>query len=97
MIIYSEILGKEFDTVNECLMAEKEYEDRLERERLQKEAERKALEDEVNELYAHLVDAWKEFISVLDMLAEDLDNDTKALILAEVFLDAEEEHNDSEG
>lgn len=90
MIIYSEILGKQFKTVEDCLAAEEQYNKKLKEEELRKQKEREAIEKLVKESYEKLVNSWRDYIKILDKAEIDVsDMEDKALIFVEVVLDAE--------
>jgi len=89
MIIYSEILGKQFNSVEDCLAAEEQYNKKLkeEEERLKKEQEEN--EKLVKSAYKELLNAWTQYMDILEVAGYDIDSDDKALILVEVILDGE--------
>ena len=74
MRIYSELTKKDYKTVDECLAAEKEYNDKL----LKQEAEKKALSEkraerakEVEAAYKASVDAQKKYLELRNQFIED--------------------------
>ena len=82
MVIYSEILGKQFKTVEDCLAAEEQYNKKLKEE--------EQAEKGVKEKYDTLVYAWMGYLKALDKAGYDVDGmEDKALIFVEVVLDAE--------
>ena len=90
MIIYSEIFGKTFDSVDECLQAEKEYELLLKEEEQRKKREREKLENRVHDTYEGLVNAWSSYKKAIDAAGYDIDTlEEMALIFVEVIADAE--------
>jgi len=90
MVIYSEILNKQFDTVDECLAAEEEYNKKLKEEELQKQKERELIEKAVHDTYETLVKAWANHKKALDLAGYDMDvMENKALVFVEVVLDAD--------
>jgi uncharacterized LabA/DUF88 family protein len=95
MIIYSEVLGKQFKTIEECVAAEKEYEKKLKEEAQKQENERQALEKRINEAYKRLVKDWTEFMDCLEESDVDIESmQDKALLCVEVILDAERKRVD---
>ena len=66
MIIYSEVLDQKFNSVNECLAAEKEFFKKKEAEKAEKA---KALEKEKRETeaYERLMEAWKNYQEVMEI------------------------------
>ena len=90
MVIYSEILGKQFKTVEECLAAEEQYNKKLKEEELLRKQEQKKAEKAVHDGYESLVSAWRGYLKALDKAGYDVDGmEDKALIFVEVVLDAE--------
>ena len=66
MIIYSEVLDQKFNSVNECLAAEKEF---FKKKEAEKAAKAKALEKEKRETeaYERLMEAWKNYQEVMEI------------------------------
>ena len=90
MVIYSEILGKQFKTVEECLAAEEQYNKKLKEEELLRKQEQEKAEKAVHDGYESLVGAWRGYLKALDKAGYDVDGmEDKALIFVEVVLDAE--------
>lgn len=72
MIIVSEITGKEYKTVNECLAAEAEY-NRAQKEREKAEAERKA---KLEKAYDEAIAACERYLDLAGIKVEfDEDED----------------------
>ena len=74
MRIYSELTNKDYKTVDECLAAEKEHKDQLQKQ----EAEKKALTEkraerakEVEAAYKAAVDAQKKYLELRNQFIED--------------------------
>ena len=96
MIIYSEILGKPFNTVDECLAAEEQYNRKLKEDEARRKKELEELEKLVHDCYETLVHAWENYEKVLTKVGMDVnDMEDKALILVEVILDADSRKNHS--
>ena len=90
MVIYSEILGKQFNTVDECLAAEEQYNKKLKEEELRKQKAREKAEKNVNDSYETLVNAWRLHLKCLEAAGYDVSGmEDKALIFVEVVLDAD--------
>ena len=90
MVIYSEILGKQFKTVEECLAAEEQYNKKLKEEELLRKKEQEKAEKAAHDGYESLVSAWRGYLKALDKAGYDVDGmEDKALIFVEVVLDAE--------
>ena len=90
MIIYSEILGEEFKTVDECLQAEEKYNKKLKEEELRRKQEQEKAEKAVHGGYELLLNAWRDYMRALDRAGYDVDSmEDKALLFVEVVLDAE--------
>lgn len=90
MVIYSEILGKQFKTVEECLAAEEQYNKKLKEEELLRKQEQEKDEKAVHDGYESLIGAWRDYLKALDRAGYDVDGmEDKALIFVEVVLDAE--------
>ena len=91
MVIYSEILGKQFKTVEDCLAAEEQYNKKLKEEELRRKKEQEQAEKGVKESYDTLVDAWAYHLKALEKAGYDIEGmEEKALIFVEVVLDAED-------
>lgn len=91
MVIYSEILGKQFDSVDECLYAEEQYNKRLEENARRRKQEQEKAEQEARKSYDTLVDAWAYHLKALEKAGYDIEGmEEKALIFVEVVLDAED-------
>lgn len=91
MVIYSEILGKSFPTVEECLAAEEQYNKKLKEEELQRKKQQEKLEEVIHDGYENLVHAWTNYFKALTLAGYDVDGmEDKALIFVEVVLDAED-------
>lgn len=91
MIIYSEILGKQFNSVEQCLAAEEQYNKKLKEEEARRQKEREELEKLIKESYEKLVNSWRHYIKVLDAANVEVeDMEDKALIFVEVILDADQ-------
>ena len=96
MIIYSEILGKPFESVEDCLSAEREYELKLKAEKERKKREREKLENEIHNTYEKLVNAWIAYMKAVNAAGYDIDTlEEMALIFVEVIDDAEQRQNRS--
>lgn len=96
MVIYSEILGKQFDSVDECLYAEEQYNLRLEENARRRKQEQEKAEKAVKEGYDTLVNAWRYYLKALDKAGYDVEGmEDKALIFVEVVLDADTREADS--
>lgn len=83
MIIVSEITGKEYKTVNECLAAEAEY-NRAQKEKEKAEAERKA---KLEKAYDEAIAACEKYLDLAGIKVEfdedeDEEDDTWAVIEA---------------
>lgn len=90
MVIYSEILGKQFKTVEDCLAAEEQYNKKLKEEELRRKQEQEKAEREIKKGYDTLLNAWINYLDALDAAGYDVDGmEDKALIFVEVVLDAE--------
>lgn len=91
MIIYSEILGKEFKTVDECLQAEEKYNKKLKEEELRRKQEKEKAEKAIHEGYEMLLNAWRTYLLALDKAGYDTDSmEDKAILFVEVVLDADD-------
>lgn len=74
MKIYSEKTGKEYKTVDECVAAEKEFDEAVAKEKAKKEelaAVRKERAAEVEEAYKAIAAAQKEYRKKLDAFVKD--------------------------
>ena len=96
MIIYSEILSKPFNSVEECLAAEEEYNKKLKEEEARKQKEREMIEQAVGDTYETLVRAWINHLKALGLAGYDMDAmENKALVFVEVVLDADNRQAES--
>lgn len=75
MIIYSEILNKEFDTVKECLDAELEFK-RAEKEKEKAKAEH---EKKLNAAYDKAMKAIDEYLELAGITVEETENGYKII------------------
>ena len=90
MVIYSEITGETYATVEECLAAERAIQEEIERERKARREERKKLEAEINETYDLLVNSWKHYLKLLEKAEIGIDSlEEKAILFVEIITDAE--------
>jgi len=91
MIIYSEILGKQFKTIEDCLAAEEQYNKKLKEEELRRKQEQERAEKAIHDGYESVVNAWRYYTKALKAAGYDVDSmEDKALLFVEVVLDAEE-------
>lgn len=77
MYIYSEKTNKKYNTVEECQLAEKEYDERIEKEKAEKErlaSEKEARRKEVEDAYDAALDARKMADDLLDKYLNDYDD-----------------------
>lgn len=70
MIIYSEILNKEFDTVDECLEAELKFK----REEKEKERAKAEHEKKLNAAYDKAMKAIDEYLELAGITVEETEN-----------------------
>ena len=83
MIIYSELTGQQYLTVEECIAAEKEL-----KEKVQKEKEE--LRNQIEKTYKAIVTNWIDYLDLLekaDYSVNDLED--KAILFVEIINDAE--------
>lgn len=96
MVIYSEILGQPFKTVEECLAAEKEYTLLLKEKEERERKEREQREQDVRSTYKALINAWVNYEKALERAGYSIDSlEEKALVFVEVIDDAETRKNQS--
>ena len=90
MVIYSELTGKQYETVEECLAAEEALKAEIQREREVRRQERKKLESEIEKTYKTLVAEWKHYLKLLEKAEIDVsDLEDKAILFVEIISDAE--------
>lgn len=90
MIIYSEILGKPFNSVEECLKAEEQYNKKLQEEEARRKKEAEEARANIRDIYNQLVAVWTKYIKALTKAGYDVDSlEDKTLIFVEVIIDAE--------
>lgn len=73
MIIYSEILDKEFDTVSECIDAEVAFK----REQKRKEKEKEEHQKKLNAAYDKAMKAIDEYLELAGITVEETENGYK--------------------
>ena len=77
MYIYSEKTNKKYNTVEECQLAEMEYDERIEKEKAEKErlaSEKEARRKEVEDAYGAIFEARKKADDLLDKYLNDYDD-----------------------
>lgn len=90
MIIYSEILGKPFNSVEACLKAEEQYNKKLQEEEARQKKEAEQARANIRDIYNQLVVVWTKYIDALTKAGYDVDSlEDKTLIFVEVIIDAE--------
>lgn len=90
MIIYSEILGKPFNSVEACLKAEEQYNKKLQEEEARQKKEAEQARANIRDTYNQLVTVWIKYIDALTNAGYDVDSlEDKALIFMEAIIDAE--------
>lgn len=91
MVIYSEITGKNYKSVDECLREEEIFLERKQKAEERRRKEREQIEAEVRNSYENLVTAWRLYLKWLDKAGIEVeDMEDKALIFVEVVLDADD-------
>lgn len=91
MVIYSEITGKKYKSVDECLREEELFLKKKQEAEERRRKEREQIEAEVRNSYENLVTAWRLYLKLLNKAGIEIeDMEDKALIFVEVVLDADD-------
>ena len=95
MIITSELTGKKYKTVDECLAAERAYKEQKEREakareeqKKREEQARKDFKEKSDQARKELVDAWKTYMQLYVDAGYSMDTLDKMYLFYEVILNA---------
>lgn len=76
MIIYSELTGKQYNSVDECLAAEDSLKKQIEKE----EELKRAKEEELEEAYEEAIEACERYMELAGIDYKDLDDGFKIKI-----------------
>jgi hypothetical protein len=90
MIIYSELTGRKYNTVEECVEAERKLKEQIEKEKEARRQERQKLDSDIYETYKALVNGWRNYINLLERAEYDVSSlEDKAILFVEIINDAE--------
>jgi len=90
MIIYSELTGKQYKTVEECVAAERELKEQIQKQKEARRQERAKLQKDIESTYKSIVDSWSRYIDLLEKAEYDVSSlEDKAIIFVEIITDAE--------
>jgi len=96
MIIYSELTGQQYKTVEECVAAEKRIKEEVQKQKEARRQERLKLEADISDTYKALVNGWKHYISLLEKAEYDVSSlEDKAILFVEIITDAERKQEES--
>lgn len=82
MIIQSEVTGKTYQTVEECLDAEKAYKAQIEAAELEK----KEKQEKIDNAFAEICDAWKAYVQTYKDLGYKLSRSDEWFLALEVMM-----------
>ncbi len=90
MIIYSELTNKQYETVEECVAAERELKEQIQKQKEARRQERAKLQKDIESTYKSIVDSWSRYIDLLEKAEYDVSSlEDKAIIFVEIITDAE--------
>lgn len=90
MIIYSELTGKQYNTVEECVEAEKRLKEQIQKEKEARRKEREQLKSDIEEVYKSMVNSWIKYVDLLERANYDVSSlEDKAILFVEIINDAE--------
>jgi BMFP domain-containing protein YqiC len=90
MIIYSELTGKQYNTVEECVEAEKRLKEEVQRQKEAKRKEREQLKTDIEQVYKSMVNSWIKYVDLLEKANYDVSSlEDKAILFVEIINDAE--------
>ena len=90
MIIYSELTNKQYKTVEECVAAERELKEQIQKQKEARRQERAKLQKDIESTYKSIVDSWSRYIDLLEKAEYDVSSlEDKAIIFVEIITDAE--------
>lgn len=90
MIIYSELTGKQYLTVEECVAAEKELKEKVQKEKEARRKEQEKLKQDIEKTYKTIVNSWATYLDLLEQANYKVDDlEDKAILFVEIINDAE--------
>ena len=90
MIIYSELTGQQYKTVEECVEAERKLKEEVQRQKEARRKEREQLKTDIEEVYKSMVNSWIKYIDLLERANYDVSSlEDKAILFVEIINDAE--------
>lgn len=90
MIIYSELTGKQYKTVEDCVEAEKKLKEEIQKQKEARRKEKEELRNQIEKTYKAIVANWIDYLDLLekaDYSVNDLED--KAILFVEIINDAE--------
>jgi hypothetical protein len=96
MIIYSELTGRKYDTVEECVEAERKLKEEIQKEQEKRRKEKEELHNRIREIYKAIVTNWIEYLDLLEKDGYSVsDLEDKAIFFVEIINDAEKQKETS--
>ena len=90
MIIYSELTGKQYKTVEDCVEAEKKLKEEIQRQKEEERKKKKELQEEIEKVYKTLVKSWTTYLELLEEANYIVDSiEEKAILFVEIIDEAE--------
>ena len=90
MIIYSELTGQQYNTVEECVEAERKLKEEVRRQKEARRKEREQLKTDIEEVYKSMVNSWIKYINLLERANYDVSSlEDKTILFVEIINDAE--------
>ena len=90
MIIYSELTGKQYKTVEDCVEAERKLKEEIQRQKEEERKKKKELQEEIEKVYKTLVKSWDTYLKLLEKANYTVDSvEEKAILFVEIIDDAE--------
>lgn len=90
MIIYSELTGRQYKTVEECVAAEKELKEKIQKEKEARRKEQEKLKQDIEKAYKVVVNGWVTYLDLLEKANYKVDDlEDKAILFVEIINDAE--------
>ena len=90
MIIYSELTGKQYKTVEDCVEAERKLKEEIQKEKEARRKEQEKLKQDIEKTYKTIVNSWVTYLDLLEQANYKVDDlEDKAILFVEIINDAE--------
>ena len=90
MIIYSELTGKQYKTVEDCVEAERKLKEEIQKEKEARRKEKEELRNQIEKTYKAIVTNWIDYLDLLEKANYSVsDLEDKAILFVEIINDAE--------